>query len=448
MFRIQIPYRKVLLNPMDFDLKEFDPLLREFISKYNSQSFIIEAFNNNIQYLLFMREAQPYWACVREGEDSRAITIREFFIKLMQTQFPQIVIYHEDILLFHSLLVYFQKKPELKVSTSIVDLDEILDKVEEHKNNALITATQPGNFIMIRYQKGKPISCYHGFTEEKERDVDIREEFLVKVYTLSSHRPLDINLFTDFMVSPAEDARIVPVDYTGSIVDFFTGQPPKLIVKLKNRPIKTYTMTAQQMFIGRLQDNDIVIDNLSVSRKHAVIKATREGYTITDLGSKNGTYVNDEPIQSTILNNGDVITIGKYKILFQTQSNELTTTVDMDQTVIIPNFHKKEQDSGFNINFPVTSDVVPRLFRRSKMEEYPLSKEKLIVGKGKDSDIKIGGLFGPRVKVEIIRRGNDFVLQKLEGSAKVKINGEEMDEKVLEEEDLITIGKEEFVFKR
>ena len=225
-------------------------------------------------------------------------------------------------------------------------------------------------------------------------------------------------------------------------------EQPVLLVREGQLVGQRWTIDRDEYIIGRGGESNLVLPERQVSRHHVKILNENGRYLLQDLGSKNGTYVNDEPIQSTILNNGDVITIGKYKILFQTQSNELTTTVDMDQTVIIPNFHKKEQDSGFNINFPVTSDVVPRLFRRSKMEEYPLSKEKLIVGKGKDSDIKIGGLFGPRVKVEIIRRGNDFVLQKLEGSAKVKINGEEMDEKVLEEEDLITIGKEEFVFKR
>ncbi len=448
MLRIQIPYRKVLLNPRDFDPSEFDSILKEYISKYATESFILEAFNPSIQYLLFLREAQPYWACMNDGEEIRGISIREFFLKLMQTQFPQIVIYHEDILLFHSLLVYFQKKPELKVTTSIVDLDEILDKVEERKSSALISARQPGNFIMLRYQKGKPIACYHGFTDGTRDDIDRREEFLVKVYTLSSHRPFDINLFTDFLVSPVEDAKIIPLNYTGNIVDYFTGQPPRLVVKLKNRPLKTYTMNGNQMFIGRLQDNDIVIDNLSVSRKHAVIRSTREGYIITDLGSKNGTFLNDNPIKNAELKDGDVITIGKYKIHFQCTSNEVQPSPDLDQTVIIPNFHREKTSDGFNVSFPLTSDITPRLFRRSKMEEYPLTKEKIVIGRTKDADIKIGGIFGPRVKVEIVKADTDYILQKVDGSSSVKVNGEEMEHKILEEEDLITIGKEEFVFKR
>ena len=301
---------------------------------------------------------------------------------------------------------------------------------------------------MLRYQKGRAIACYHGGSCGNRDNVDRREEFLVKVYTLSTHRPFEINLFKDFLVTPSEDTRIIPENHQGNIVDLFTGQPPKLVVKLKNRPLKTYTMNGSQMFIGRLQDNDIVIDNLSVSRKHAVIKSTKEGYTVTDLGSKNGTFLNDQPIKSAPLKDGDVITIGKYRIHFQCNSGEIQPVMDLDQTVIIPNFRKEKSSEDFNVSFPLTPEVTPRLFRRSKMEEYPIIKERMVIGRTKDADIRIGGLFGPRVQVEIVKKDDDYVLQKIKGSSSVKVNGEEMEQKVLQGEDLISIGKEEFVFKR
>jgi len=448
MLRIQIPYSKVLLNPMDYDPSSFDQLLKDFVSKFGKESMILEVFNENIQYLLFMRESQPYWACANDGETFSPMTIREFFLKVIKTQFPRIVIYQTDILLFHSLLVYFQKKPELKVSTTLVDLDEILDRVEQRGANAIISARQPGNFLMLRYQKGKPIASYYGFTGNSQSDANRREEFLVRVYTLSSHRPFEINLFTDLTVTHSEDARTIPDNFEGSIVNLFTGRPPKLVVKLKNRPLKTYTLSGHKMSIGRLQDNDIVIDNLSVSRKHAVIESTRDGFVVSDLGSKNGTFVNGEKIDKVHLSNGDVITIGKYDVVFQTSENDAQDITDLDQTVIIPNFNMKRDQNQFHVHFPLSSNITPKLFRRSKMEEYVIDKDRFKIGKGRDADIKIGGLFGPRVEVEIVKEENDFILQKVKGKENIRINGEEMEKKILEEEDLILIGKEEFVFKR
>ena len=70
------------------------------------------------------------------------------------------------------------------------------------------------------------------------------------------------------------------------------------------------------------------------------------------------------------------------------------------------------------------------------------------IGKGKESDIVIHGWLMPHVAVEIKCEDSDYILHRVSGKKKVTINGEEMDEKVLEKEDLIAIVSEEFVFKR
>ncbi|HSG27125.1 MAG TPA: FHA domain-containing protein, partial [Candidatus Krumholzibacterium sp.] len=90
----------------------------------------------------------------------------------------------------------------------------------------------------------------------------------------------------------------------------------------------------------------------------------------------------------------------------------------------------------------------PRLYRRNDHEEYSLDDEKTIIGRSRNADIRLSGLFAPRVTVEITRSGDDFIIQKTDGRRDMCINGEALNEKVLEEEDLIAIGPEEFVFKK
>ena len=68
--------------------------------------------------------------------------------------------------------------------------------------------------------------------------------------------------------------------------------------------------------IGRGQDNDIVFPDHTVSRKHARITRTENGYRLTDLGSFNGTFVNDRSIRETRLNHKDRIKIGLNEITF------------------------------------------------------------------------------------------------------------------------------------
>ncbi|MCK4537969.1 MAG: FHA domain-containing protein [Candidatus Krumholzibacteria bacterium] len=482
MSRLQIPYDRVLMNPVDFDPNSFDGILKDFLAASRKSPIIMEVFNEQVQYLVFMREGQFYWIGGKTAEEFESITLRDFFTRLSHTQFPQIVVYATSLILYHSLLVYAQKDADLRISSTLVDLDDLLDRTEEEHSNALVTAQQPGNLVMLRYKDGKAIATYHCLSFKKAEHPDHREDFLVKVYTMSAHSPFEINLYTDLTVTYAEDARQIPDDYTGLISSLFLSQPPKLVVKLKNRPLKTYTFTGKHVTIGRLPDNDIVIDNLGVSRKHAVIHSWKNGYHVKDLGSKNSTFLNGEKIDNAELKGGDVITIGKYQIVFKVSSCEPGLSGAMDQTMIIPGFSLQAaknidgtgpSDRGSGIASPSDSSGVdspvsdsdspahttpksdnsgntdpPRLYRRSDQEEFPLGGEKTVIGKDRDSDIRLGGIFAPRIKVEITRSGDDYVIQKMEGRKEMNINGERMIEKVLEEEDLIAIGPEEFVFKR
>jgi hypothetical protein len=68
--------------------------------------------------------------------------------------------------------------------------------------------------------------------------------------------------------------------------------------------------------IGRSKESDIFLDDVTVSRSHAKINKTPSGIGISDLGSLNGTYVNNQSLGNKELNSGDEIQIGKFHMLF------------------------------------------------------------------------------------------------------------------------------------
>jgi len=70
--------------------------------------------------------------------------------------------------------------------------------------------------------------------------------------------------------------------------------------------------------LGRSQQNTVVLEDPSVSAEHALISQRSGQWCIEDLGSKNGTFVNDLPInQPVVLQTGDTITIGAVRLRFQ-----------------------------------------------------------------------------------------------------------------------------------
>ncbi|CAK0755169.1 FHA domain-containing protein [Gammaproteobacteria bacterium] len=90
----------------------------------------------------------------------------------------------------------------------------------------------------------------------------------------------------------------------------------QLTLTFVGRTVGIYPLDRERLTIGRRPNNDLHIDNLAVSGYHAQIYRTDEGYILEDLGSTNGTFVNEAPIQHHLLCPGDVVRIGKHELLY------------------------------------------------------------------------------------------------------------------------------------
>jgi pSer/pThr/pTyr-binding forkhead associated (FHA) protein len=77
-----------------------------------------------------------------------------------------------------------------------------------------------------------------------------------------------------------------------------------------------FLIDQKEVAIGRSVESPIFLDDVTVSRKHAVITFDKGAYAITDSGSLNGTYLNNQSISSSTLKSGDEIQIGKFHMLF------------------------------------------------------------------------------------------------------------------------------------
>ncbi|MEE1324766.1 MAG: FHA domain-containing protein [Bifidobacteriaceae bacterium] len=77
-----------------------------------------------------------------------------------------------------------------------------------------------------------------------------------------------------------------------------------------------YLLDEDVVTVGRDPESDILLDNTTVSRRHAIFKRHDGRYTVEDAGSLNGTYVNMKRVDSAELHNGDSIIIGKFRMLY------------------------------------------------------------------------------------------------------------------------------------
>ena len=89
-----------------------------------------------------------------------------------------------------------------------------------------------------------------------------------------------------------------------------------LIVKRGPNAGSKFFLETGSIEVGRHPDSDIFLDDITVSRRHAEIKRSGDGFSLQDVGSLNGTYVNRERVESAELHSGDEIQIGKFKLVF------------------------------------------------------------------------------------------------------------------------------------
>ncbi len=231
---------------------------------------------------------------------------------------------------------------------------------------------------------------------------------------------------------------------------------PTVTLKFKDNVLGTFPLQpGKSLTIGRKQGNDILIENLAVSGHHAKIDAVGKGYLVTDLQSKNGSFVNREPITSHWLKHGDVITIGKHTLEFAFEEGEdrpAEAAGAMDQTMVMDTEKYREMmtRSLSSSGAPAAGPVGMLSFLKGGEGEIELTKKITKIGKNAASDIVIGGLMMGQTAATISKRPNGYSLAYVEGMSKPKVNGETVKDSVmLKEFDNIEIGsvKMQFIYK-
>ena len=112
---------------------------------------------------------------------------------------------------------------------------------------------------------------------------------------------------------------------------------PNLLLQLKNKILAEYPLKAgASLTIGRRDTNDVVIEDPAVSGHHAKIDCLEDRFVLIDLQSKNGSFVNEQLVNSHWLKHEDVITIGEHSLIFnydeKEQANE-DNSDDFDETL-------------------------------------------------------------------------------------------------------------------
>lgn len=255
----------------------------------------------------------------------------------------------------------------------------------------------------------------------------------------------------------------------------------KLVLKFENTTLKQFPLTQGGATIGRLPDNDIVIDNPAVSGHHAHVVWEFNHFVLEDTKSFNGTFINDQRVTRQPLNDNDNILIGKHTLTFSAEpSQSIAPAANLAPRVAVPTLEatamldtKKAREllaqaaavrtapaaapapavAGETAT-PAAPAPAPKLrlgvlaviSGKTDQRSYMLTGKLTVIGKSNMASIRLKGWFAPQVAAAINRHGDKYFIAPATKN-KVRVNGNLIPNQwELNAGDMITVGKVTMTF--
>ena len=221
----------------------------------------------------------------------------------------------------------------------------------------------------------------------------------------------------------------------------------KLILLDPNGPEQEFELAKKSISLGRALTNDIVLEDVRVSRSHAQLEYGPQGVLLVDLGSSNGTRLNGALIERATLKPGDTISLGSQQLKYTVDA----PSEDVGLTVI---------DTQLQLNQTIDSEYLPVVINETSSPSLVVftdektwridlkDLDQATIGRDESCAVFIEAHNVSRRHAEVQRRGETFLLKDLGSMNGTRVNGEQVDQHILQDGEVIQIGPAQIVFKR
>jgi len=222
---------------------------------------------------------------------------------------------------------------------------------------------------------------------------------------------------------------------------------PTLTLVSERTPVKAYEVKSLGVSIGRGDDMDIVIDNVSVSRRQARIQMMPSGeWIVEDLNSANGTFVNGQRLTAPRpLSRGDEISFGKFSLFFDRALREPVQARALESRPDLPRpsdtFHMDRKDvERLQQVVAMRRRAHLKWEARGKQDIFyleRLERSAVLVGQSDLCDLRVPA--GPKHHVLVLRNRTGYEVRNLSGWSRMRVNGETLSQAPLKGGDVIEI---------
>ena len=210
---------------------------------------------------------------------------------------------------------------------------------------------------------------------------------------------------------------------------------------------RTIVLESGSVTLGRDEGNQVVLDDAAVSRVHARVDCTDGGVSITDLGSRNGTLVNGERVETALLKPGDVVAVGGTSWRFEAEGSP------PPPTGLLPTLGSVRDLETVVHELPLATIVADLsqpslvLFDGETTRRVPLGGEAVVIGRDADADVPLDDPAVSRRHARVERAKEGFVVVDLESRNGTFVAEQRVERRALRDGDTIVVGSTRLAFK-
>ena len=230
---------------------------------------------------------------------------------------------------------------------------------------------------------------------------------------------------------------------------------PRLIIKLQSQQDQRFEIEKPEILIGRSEECDLVLPNISVSREHAIIRLNEQGAEVLDANSENGISVNNQKVKQQQLKSKDEILVGNFSLIFLADKQD-DKFYRGRAVVYLPAYDPKHANPNQDITFKLSAKEAKALIKEKNMlnngcildskgrKLYP--EANAMTFGGKNAMVKAEGFLMTGVAAEITWDGKRHIIEKKGFFSNLKVNGASAKKIALKDKDKIQIGRSNFTY--
>lgn len=243
-----------------------------------------------------------------------------------------------------------------------------------------------------------------------------------------------------------------------------------IVVKLGDTVVQQFQIDKEVVSIGRARDNDVIVENLSVSRNHARVRVQDGKFILTDLNSANGCFVNGVKVTKTELQDDDIISIGKHKLHFINRASQ-AASVPASAAAPPPSAAVVPPSQAPTASKPMIAPAAPVLtpstpaptggatipegqvaalvVTRGKQTDqiFRVQNAETSIGRSNENDVRLHDWFVSKRHATILMENGRCLLRDLGSWRGTTVNGETIKERALNEGDELIFGTTVLKFK-